>query len=310
MTTRKPKISVIVPVYGVEQWLPACVESILAQTFADFELILVDDGSPDNCPALCDGYAAKDERVRVIHRENGGLSAARNTGLDAVAGEYICFVDSDDVIAPRYLELLLSAGADVAQCGFCRENMLADDAVFERLTGREMSLRMHNDAEGACTVAWNRLWRRSVWGDLRFPEGKLHEDEFTTWRGFWAAETCAVTDAPLYYYRQRSGSIMDGGFTPRRMDAVDALRERAAFYRAQGDLELAALADTLYCHTLKSWMKDIRKALPGQYEICLRELWRAFASALGGKITARKKLALALHMLSPALYRRLKGEGV
>lgn len=117
----QPEISVIVPVYKVERFLPACIDSLLAQTFADFELILVDDGSPDNCPALCDAAAEKDNRVRVLHKANGGVSTARNAGLDMARGKWIAFVDSDDSVQPDYLEKMhtaaLAAGADIALCG-------------------------------------------------------------------------------------------------------------------------------------------------------------------------------------------------
>ena len=119
---KAPLLSIIVPVYKVENYLPKCIDSILAQTFTDFELILVDDGSPDNCPALCDAAAEKDARVRVIHQKNGGLSAARNAGLDAARGAWIGFVDSDDYIAPEMYEVLYQAvqstGADLALCDY------------------------------------------------------------------------------------------------------------------------------------------------------------------------------------------------
>lgn len=122
MPCEKPLLSIIVPVYDVERYLPKCIDSILAQTFTDFELILVEDGSPDNCPALCDAAAAKDARIRVIHQKNGGLSAARNAGLDAARGEWIGFVDSDDYIAPEMYEALYKAvqstGADLALCDY------------------------------------------------------------------------------------------------------------------------------------------------------------------------------------------------
>ena len=183
------RISVIIPVYKVEEYLDRCVQSVLAQTHEDMEVLLVDDGSPDNCGALCDGYAKKDSRVRAIHRENGGLSAARNTGLDAASGDYILFVDGDDYIAPDMAETLLAAlestGADAAVCGV----KCVDDAgnavrelppmeagafdpaeIYQRMTFDEWAWRY--------VSACNRLCRRGLFAGLRFEEGKLTRTNF------------------------------------------------------------------------------------------------------------------------------------
>lgn len=303
-----PLISVIVPVYNVEAFLRPCADSLLNQSYKNLEILLVDDGSTDGSPSICDEYAAKDPRVRVIHKENGGLSSARNAGMDAANGVYIAFLDSDDGISPRFIELLLAADADVAQCGFSRFSTLDTQARFRSCSPRDMALQMHADASGACTVVWNKLYRRSVLEGLRFPEGKQHEDEFFTWRALWQANSCAVTDAALYYYRPRAGSIMAGGFSERSLDAVDALRQRADFYRAQGDMPLAILAEAAHCHRLRALMPGIRKELPAQYPArrkALRQSYRAvLRSPFAGK---KKKLSLSLQMLSPRLYQRMKG---
>lgn len=305
-----PRVSVIVPVYRVEAYLPACVNSILGQTFGDYELILVDDGSPDGCPALCDAYAAADERVRVIHKANGGLSDARNAGLDAARGGYISFVDADDELSPQFLACLTAPEADIAQCGFCTADRtgLSARGRTEDVDGREMALRMCRDDAGAYTVVWNKLWRRELLGRLRFPAGKQHEDEFFSWRAYQKAGRCAVTAAPLYYYRQRAESIMDGGFSVRSLDAVEALTERTEAYRAAGDEELAVLTEAVLCHRLRGMMPEIVRALPEQAAEYRRQMRRCWRDVMASRFAdGKKKLSLSLQMLSPAVYSRVRG---
>ncbi len=213
-----PQISVIVPVYKVEPYLRGCIDSILAQTFTDFELILVDDGSPDNCPAICDEYAAKDSRIRVIHQENGGLSAARNSGIGTARGNYLCFADSDDLVAPDYLAylhgLLVTSNADFSVCG-CRRfqeegelaGLLPEERAWTCIPASEFFLRqMGPETEMG---VWNKLFRRELFGDLRFEEGRLHEDVLLS---VDLAAGCrrgvAWGRAEKYFYRQNPNGIM------------------------------------------------------------------------------------------------------
>ncbi len=245
-------ISVIIPVYRVEAYLEKCVDSVLAQTYPDLEIILVDDGSPDKCPAMCDAFAARDSRVRVLHRANGGLSAARNTGLDAASGRYVGFVDSDDYIAPdmygKLYAALRATGADMSICGYecvdeaenavmplppLREETLGPDELFERVETAQ--------GKGRYATAVNRLYKRELFEGLRFREGKLYEDEFLA--PHVIARCAAVTVVPeaLYFYVQRSGSIMNAAVTVRRLDAVEAFMERYGFYRDRGLNALAPI---------------------------------------------------------------------
>lgn len=240
-------ISVIVPVYNVERFLPACVESLLAQSFSRFELILVDDGSPDGCAALCDAYAAQDSRVRVIHRQNGGLSAARNSGIEVAAGEFLAFVDADDLVAPDYLEQLYTAltttGADMALCAV--EDVNEDGSSLARSeittptaagvhTGRAL-LEEFFGANSTCyTVAWNKLYRRSLWETLRYPEGLIHEDDAVAHRLYASCRQVVCLNAPLYFYRLRQGSICRNGITPGSFDGVSAHADWCRFFRDEG----------------------------------------------------------------------------
>lgn len=237
-----PQISVIVPVYKVEPYLRRCVDSILGQTFTDFELILVDDGSPDNCPAICDKYAEKDNRVHVIHQENGGLSAARNAGIDwAFANsnsQWLAFVDSDDWIYPRYLEILINAAlqfnVDVSICGYADtagETPFLDELLLTpKLWDVEDYYIQHYIN---ANIAWTKLYRRSCFFNIRYPIGKIHEDEFTTYKILFTCKKVAVVSAALYYYFQNTCGITKSKWSSKRLDILDALEERLDFFYNQ-----------------------------------------------------------------------------
>ena len=231
-----PTISVIVPVYKVEEYLDRCVESILAQTFTDFELILVDDGSPDNCPAMCDAWEEKDSRIKVIHKENGGLSDARNVGFADSCGEWITFIDSDDYVHPQMLQALFDAAqkfdVKVSACGFTRtkgEPLEQKQDLTANLWNAE-DLYMQRNVNA--TVAWGKLYHRSV--VLPYPVGKLHEDEFVTYRILFKSANVAMIDAGLYAYFHNPRSIMQITWNPRRLDVILAYREQIAFFEDLG----------------------------------------------------------------------------
>lgn len=212
-------ISVIVPIYKVEEYLRECIDSIINQTYRNLEIILVDDGSPDNCPAICDEYASKDERIVVLHQMNGGLSAARNAGLDVAKGEYICFVDSDDFIHPQYCEILLNgiinANTIACACEVLRysegENIHTEvikiSPHIEFYTKNEFLLQqMQHKLEMG---VWNRIYNRSVFDKIRFFVGKLHEDIiFAGDLLNLHYDKVAVISLPLYFYRQRLSGIV------------------------------------------------------------------------------------------------------
>ena len=235
------QVSIIVPVYQVETYLRQCIDSILAQTFTDFELILVDDGSKDKSGEICEEYAGKDGRVRVIHKENGGLSDARNAGLEQAAGEYFMFVDSDDYIAPTMIERLYnsiqSESADIAACNFCyvfdkKEKKDFSTAMeAEVLQGSEIFYYRKNDRSyGFWTVAWNKLYKSETFRNVRFRFGKYHEDEFWANDIYQLEIRVATIPECLYYYRQRDNSIMGKESIGRNLDILEALRERIYIY--------------------------------------------------------------------------------
>lgn len=216
---KEPAITVIMPVYKVEKYLRRCIESVLSQTFHDWELILVDDGSPDTCGAICDEYANKDSRIIVIHQKNQGLSAARNTGIRAAKGSYLYFIDSDDFIPSDALEfeynLAIAENVDFVIAGHSRVepdgSIHADTTRWpERATTEEVQLALLRDK--LPNFAWGRLSRRSLWENLRFPVGVLIEDMHVTPRLAYKAEKIAYTKRSLYYYsNENTDSIMHSG---------------------------------------------------------------------------------------------------
>lgn len=232
----EPLISIIVPVYKVEPFLSRCVDSIIGQTFSDFELILVDDGSPDCCGEICDRYGTTDSRIHVIHKENGGLSDARNAGLEVVRGDYICFVDSDDWVSPQYLEKLLKnlqeTDADICECEVnYTYGELCTEADHPQLTvfNTEQALRQLIQDGQLHQYVWNKIYRRDMIENIIFPKGKTNEDEFWTYQIFGRAQKVVKISDILYNYYQRDSSIMGTGFSLKRLDALEAKVRRQEY---------------------------------------------------------------------------------
>lgn len=227
-------ISVIVPVYKVEKFLDRCVQSVVDQSHAQLEIILVDDGSPDNCGSMCDAWAAKDRRIKVIHQENGGAGLARNVALDIAHGEYISLIDSDDYIEPHMYEHLLNLmtdGVDIAECGLLETELddapLDDGSQFESgVYTVEQAMKLHIADSMFRQTPPNKLYRRSTIGDIRFPVGNRIDDEFFTYRVIANARKLARTSCKMYAYRQQPESVMHLSFSLPRLQAVDAKCQR------------------------------------------------------------------------------------
>lgn len=245
-----PLISVIVPVYQVVPYLQHCIESIINQTYRNLEIILVDDGSTDGSESICDKYADRDCRIKVIHQENRGLSEARNRGIDIARGEYLSFVDSDDWIDESFIgkmyKISVESKSDIVQCAF--QNIIDDCSGEDKREGnymvysaKDFTIAAYTLLSWKCNVVWNKLYKASLFDEIRYPVGKIHEDEFTTYKLIWRASRIAVTNTKLYFYRQRTDSIMGATYSLRRLDAGEAFREREAFYQEKGETAILNL---------------------------------------------------------------------
>ena len=233
-----PLISVIVPIYNVEKYLARCVDSIVNQTYKNLEIILVDDGSPDRCPQMCDDYAEKDSRIKVVHKKNGGLSDARNAGMAVATGEYISFIDSDDYVSDDFIECLLDVmnkeNSDIAECSVVK---FYEDNRFDEFSD-DLSVKTYDtqDAMSALIAenpfhqhVWNKLYETGLVKDIPYAVGKLNEDEFWTYRVFGRANKVARINKTMYYYFQRSSSIMGVGYNIRRLDALEGKANRQKY---------------------------------------------------------------------------------
>ncbi|MBR6143976.1 MAG: glycosyltransferase family 2 protein [Treponema sp.] len=242
-------VSIIIPVYKVEPYLHQCVDSVLSQTYKNIEIILVDDGSPDTCPKICDEYAVKDSRVRVIHKENGGLSDARNAGIKIATGEWLSFVDSDDVVHPQMIELLIKPLVDeplmkISAGGyknFFTNNIEYSPVINERLRYEKLSLYEYF-YKPLYVVAWGKIYHKSLFENIEYPKGRFHEDEFVTYKILWLAKEISFLDEPLYMYRQRKDSIMANVSEKRLSDTLDALTERIDFFVKKNDIKASRIS--------------------------------------------------------------------
>ena len=231
-------ISVIVPIYKVEDYLDRCVDSIVNQTYRNLEIILVDDGSPDKCPKMCDKWAEKDNRIRVIHKENGGLSDARNAGMRVATGDYISFIDSDDYISLDFYETLynvaLTQNADIVECSVvsCYEDGRVDAYEDDSLI---LSFNTEDALSGLIAEnpfhqhVWNKLYKAGHVRNITYAVGKLNEDEFWTYQVFGRAKKVSKINKTMYYYFQRSSSIMGKSYNIRRLDALEGKANRQKY---------------------------------------------------------------------------------
>lgn len=298
-------ISVIVPIYQVEAYLEECIASIVAQTHRNLEIILVDDESPDNCGVICDSWVKKDSRIRVIHKANGGLSDARNAGIEAATGDYIAFVDSDDWIQPDMYEKLLAAllreNADICACNIlsCYPTRQAAYGCKAYTVGdSEKILSMLYQDTMYPVSALNKLYRRSLWNDIRFPKGKICEDAFTTYLLADKAETIVLIPEALYCYRIRENSIMTSAFSPKRMDEEESWRCNYQFmqqhypmlYKAAFDFYLQKV--NCLIHTIP---KDRRQEFAAEYNLLhdiLKQHWKYIA--FSSQIALKQRIKLLL----------------
>ena len=311
-------ISIIVPIYRVEQYLKQCLESILNQTYKNLEIILVDDGSPDNCPKICDEYAKKDNRIKVIHKENGGVSSARNAGLENVTGDYISFIDPDDYVSCDFIEILYnmieSNNVDIAECDFIKfetEPILEElENTIDIISSTDMHYRIYSEFNLRTVVLWNKIYKVSIFENLRFPIGRINEDEALIHEIINNAKNgVVISNLKLYYYRFNPKSIMGKKFNVNRLDILKAIYERKEFYKKINIKELYDKTVMLYQRILRyNYLyccrnKEISNTYLGKIKLEAKENYKEFSkmSNLGLKEKFREKVFITF----PNIYYKL-----
>ncbi len=246
---QQPLISIIVPIYKVEPFLQPCLDSIINQTYTKLEIILVDDGSPDACPQICDEYAAKDKRIVVIHKKNGGLSDARNAGLETCKGEFVLFVDSDDILDNNAISILLSPQEktpiiigniinfnDNEEYNICNKPTCLKNK-YEIFNADDILLNLCQNGPTNLRSVCGKLFKKELFQDVRFPKGKLYEDMYVNYLLYNKADKIILFQTSLYYYRKRGGSIMNT--TASSTFALEAEEKRYAFLKEHGKIPIA-----------------------------------------------------------------------
>lgn len=301
------EISVIVPVYRVEAYLRRCVDSVLSQTFSDLELILIDDGSPDRCPEICDEYAVQDSRVHVIHQKNQGLSAARNAALDYLFAQsgssWLTFLDSDDWIHPQFLELLVQAArrqsVRLAICNHQRTNGDIAWGKYEREESVLWSAEEYYIAHNLnATIACAKLYHKSCFEHIRFPVGKVHEDEYTTYQILFGVQKAAVVDLPLYAYYSNPQSITTSGNKLKWLHALSAFEEQLGFFKAIGAEKAYSYRMANYYIELVLFPRQLTSAEPQEREV--KRSLRKKRKEMYSQMTAEEK-RMAYQYLYPRM---------
>ena len=307
------KISVIIPVYKTEKYLEKCVKSVIAQTYENLEIILVDDGSPDNSGTLCDKLAESDDRIKVIHKTNGGLSSARNAGIDAAVGDYLGFVDSDDWIDPKMYEvlhnMLAGNGLDISCCNIMRMRgneeipIIKDLSLDVTYTGREAALRVLDEEEKILFSMANKLFRAELFNNIRLREGILFEDFQIMPRLLLKSEKVTCTGKPLYYYFESEGSILRGEYSLRMFDYVNICRESILFYKEKCPEGYDRIREIYVSKCLDIIFRSYNERL---WDSCRRyiieDLKKIANTDIYDKLRKNVKLKLRILFISPDLY--------
>lgn len=302
-------ISIIVPVYNVEKYLNRCVESIVNQTYKNLEIILIDDGSPDNCPKMCDAWAEKDGRIKVIHKENGGAASARNAGLEVVTGNYIGFVDSDDYIDENMFSEMINSvcvnDSDIAICNTysidSNGNIELRSLNYNGVLVDKYSLISLNKGGYFGAVLWNCLFKRELWDNIRFPNYKKHEDVAVLYYAYYRANKISYVDKALYYYSFVDGSIMHSGFSEKDLVLIEIYDKKLEFFKNDShydEIFIGAMGMLRYflfsnCNEESLEYKQFKKYSKSLLKRAKRE---------GVKLSGKKMLSFTICFNSPKLY--------
>lgn len=314
-------ISVVVPVYNVEKYLPKCIESIINQTYKNLEIILVDDGSPDECGRICDEYAAKDKRIKVMHKENGGLSDARNKGIDVATGTYLAFIDSDDYIDKEMFDKLykriIADGSDIAICNL----LYVDDdensidkfnhdmpIKDECLTKQEIFEKFLEYKSWYYVTACNKLYKKSLFDETRFPVGKQHEDEFVVHRIFGQCSLISCVADAMYYYIQRIESIMGNGYSYKSLDKIEAYTDRANFMVSLGEYYIAKVFINAALSDFFKGKQNLDIKIPlnkKRFEELEQQFDELYSNIRKSKIPIQTKILLTIFMFNQSICQRI-----
>lgn len=322
---KKDLISIIIPVFNTEKYLKECIESVLQQSYHMIEVLLVDDGSTDNSLQVCQFYAEKDSRIKIFRKSNGGLSSARNLGIDNANGAYFAFVDSDDYIDENMIEKLYLAlekeNADMAICNFqCvlenKEKVQLNQKYLreEVLLAEDAIKALFSEELGSYVIAWNKLYKKELWNDLHYPEGYIHEDEFMIHHLLCRCKKVVTISDSLYYYRQVPGSIMHSGRNEKKLDKYVALADRILFLKkCVSDDNLKKLSYQYWFHYLEDffYFRELNKK-----SIRLKRMKKSLVKVLPimaqcGFFKKKDTIGILIFLLKPEIYEKLfwkKGE--
>ncbi len=270
-------VSFLVPAYKAEKYIGACLKSILFQTYKNIEIIVIDDGSPDDTGKIADDFSKNDKRVTVIHKKNEGVSAARNDSIAAAKGEFIAFVDADDIIAPDFCEILMKLQEEkkcqIAVCANVRFN--DEDKIISGGSGKilEMTnaeaLKRNFMDNGYMVMPWGKVYARQLFNGVKFPNGRISDDDATIYKVIYNANKIALIEKQLYYYRATENSITNSKFSVKELDYITAMEERAEFYKNKGLIELyyrtlaacCSIIVKFYCRVYMSGVEKRKKHL-------------------------------------------------
>lgn len=306
------KLAVIVPVYNVEAYLKKCIESIIGQSFKDFRLILINDGSTDDSGDICDFYEKQDPRITVIHQANQGLSMARNKGIEESTEDYISFIDSDDAIHKDMLKILynnlIENQGDVSICGYkpvYEGQVLEDQAQVNNvslLNNIAAVNRIVEENDTMMIIAWGKIYKTSLFKNIRYPKGKYHEDEFVTYRVLYDAKRVVVTDAKLYYYTQRKESITGDRYSLKRLEKLEGLEEAIYFFKKRNETDLGRKAEIRYLLNIQIAYYRVKYEMSHQ-PIVLEKLKREYDQGYKELIEDKKNIPIIAKVKLLMFYR-------
>lgn len=310
-------VSIIVPVYNVEKYVKKCIDSIVAQTYKSLEIILVNDGSTDTSGDICTQQAKLDNRIKAMNKQNGGLSDARNFGIDKATGKYLCFVDSDDTLHPQMIEIMLNAmiatDKNISVCDFLEvtDDFTPTNATIKNIKysiyDMEQTLgNLYNDMYVKTVIACCKIYDAKLFTTIRFPYKKLHEDEYTTYKILMQSNGSVYIDSALYYYLQRADSITGEGFKLSRIDGLGAFEERAECFKDNNLMELYSKAAYNNLMVIAKYYYSTKKYFPNKKDVInsLKNRYKTYYKKYNSDIiiSFSKRIIIALLNINLAIY--------